>query len=247
MVKAMLDNACFQMFHTDTGNPLRNNTYNKAIKNLSFMPKLNSETFYLDTFDKVKEFHASHPKFKMQTIEGYDANGKTFPSNSGISGIWASTYMAYKEFVKSDKEVLLIFEDDISVSPNFKQIAETYMSELPADWEVFSFFVPNDSLFAYNSGAHDIPNGNFICKSYQQWAMCGYAISKKAAKKVIKDVETRGIEAPIDWYLFNFRMKPEFLNITFNTYTVKPGVYKPIELVTEVSSISTVLTMDMID
>ena len=247
MVNNTLDNACFEVFHTDTGDHLRNKVYNEILEKVSFLPKLNSPTYYLNTFKKVDEFVAENPKFKIQNLENYDANGKAFPSNSGICGIWASIYIDYKNFLESDKEVLLIFEDDVAISPNFKVIAETYMKELPEDWEMFSFFVPNDSLFAYNSTVHDIPTGFFICKSYQQWAMCGYAVNRKSAQKIVDDIETRGIEAPIDWYLFNFRMHPRFLNITFNSYTVKPGVYKPVDLVTEVSSISTVLTMDMIN
>ena len=240
-------NATYEVFHTDTGNHLRNKVYDEILNRVSFLPKLNSPTYYLNTFDKVDEFTKDNPGFKVQTLEKYDANGKTFPSNSGICGIWASNYIAYKNFLNSDKEILIVFEDDVEISPNFKTVAKTYMKELPDDWEVFSFYVPNDSLFAYNSAAHDVPGANFICKSYQQWAMCGYAVNRKSAQKIVDDIETKGIEAPIDWYLFNFRMHPRFLNITFNTYTVKPQAYRPLKLVPQVADVSTVLTMDQRD
>ena len=77
--------------------------------------------------------------------------------------------------------------------------------------------------------------------------MCGYAVNRKSAQKIVDDIETKGIEAPIDWYLFNFRMQPKFLNITFNTYTVKPQAYRPLKLVPQVADVSTVLTMDQRD
>ena len=240
----MLEKAAYQIFHTDTGNKERNDIYRNLVRQVSFMPSLESETYYFDTFDKADAFSKKNKKFKVQTIEGFDAIGQTFPSNSGILGLWAGTYMAYKKFLKSDKEFLFVLEDDIALSPNFKGIMEAYMRELPGGWEVFSPFVPSDSLFAYKENVHGLPNKTFVCKSYQQWSTCCYVVSRVGAKKVIEDIEANGVTAPDDWYLFNFRMKPEFLTITFDTYTVKPAIYKPIKLVDSAASISTVLTMD---
>jgi hypothetical protein len=240
----MLNKATYQIFHTDTGNKLRNDIYKNLVRQISFLPSLESETYYFDTFDKAEEFTKKNKKFTVQTLEGFDAIGQTFPSNSGILGIWAGTYMAYKKFLKTDKEYLFVLQDDIKLSPNFKGAIEAYMKELPNDWEIFSPFVPNDSLSSYKEGVHGIPDKNFICKSYQQWSTCCYVVNRAGAKKVVKDIETNGVSAPDDWYLFNFRMKPEFLTITFNTYTLKPAIYKPIKLVDSAASISTVLTMD---
>ena len=240
----MLEKAAYQIFHTDTGNKERNDIYRNLVRQVSFMPSLESETYYFDTFDKADAFSKKNKKFKVQTIEGFDAIGQTFPSNSGILGIWAGTYMAYKKFLKTDKEFLFVLQDDIELSPNFKGVMEAYMRELPGGWEVFSPFVPSDSLFAYKENVHGLPNKTFVCKSYQQWSTCCYVVSRVGAKKVIEDIEANGVTAPDDWYLFNFRMKPEFLTITFDTYTVKPAIYKPIKLVDSAASISTVLTMD---
>jgi hypothetical protein len=46
-------------------------------------------------------------------------------------------------------------------------------------------------------------------------------------------VEARGINCPVDWYIFNFRMKKEEDQMTFNTFTLKPGVYRPIKFLQE--------------
>jgi hypothetical protein len=240
----MLESATYQIFHTDTGNKERNEIYRNLVRQVAFMPSLESETYYFDTFDKADVFSKNNKKFKVQIIEGFDATGQTFPSNSGILGLWAGTYMAYKKFLKSDKKFLFVLEDDIALSPNFRLVMETYMKELPGGWDVFSPFVPNDSLSDYKDNVHDLPNKTFVCKSYQQWSTCCYVISRDGAKKVIEDIEANGIGAPIDWYLFNFRMKQEFLTIVFDTYTVKPALYKPIKAVDSVASISTVSTMD---
>ena len=155
----------------------------------------------------------------------------------GVLGVWASTYLAYKKFLESDKDVLIIFEDDIVISKNFKVIAEMYMNELMPVWDFFSFFVPDDSLFSYIETEHDLGE-KFVCKSYQQWSCAGYAISRRGAEKTIADVESRGINCPIDWYIFNFRMKKEENQIKFNTYTIKPQVYKPIKFLLEAAQYS---------
>jgi len=204
---------------------------------MSFLPRLGSPTIYLNTADKAEAFVNQTPKFKVNTVTDFCKPGETFPPSSGVVGVWASTYLAYKKFLESDKDVLIIFEDDIVISKNFKVIAKMYMNELMPIWDFFSLFVPDDSLFAYNESEHDL-NEKYICKSYQQWSCAGYAISRRGAEKTIADVEFKGINCPIDWYIFNFRIKQEENQIKFNTYTVKPQVYKPIKFLLEAAQYS---------
>jgi len=204
---------------------------------MSFLPRLGSPTMYLNTADKAEAFINQTPEFKVNTVTDFCKPGETFPPSSGVVGVWASTYLAYKKFLESDKDVLIIFEDDIVISKNFKVIAEMYMGELMPVWNFFSFFVPDDSLFAYNESEHDLGE-KYICKSYQQWSCAGYAVSRQGAEKTIADVESKGINCPIDWYIFNFRMKHEENQIKFNTYTVKPQAYKPIKFLLEAAQYS---------
>jgi len=233
----VLDNACFEVFHTDTGNRLRNKSYEGILNSMSFLPRLGSPTMYLNTADKAEAFINQTSNFKVNTVTDFCKPGETFPPSSGVVGVWASTYLAYKKFLESDKDVLIIFEDDIVISKNFKVIAEMYMGELMPVWNFFSFFVPDDSLFAYNESEHDLGE-KYICKSYQQWSCAGYAVSRQGAEKTIADVESKGINCPIDWYIFNFRMKHEENQIKFNTYTVKPQAYKPIKFLLEAAQYS---------
>jgi GR25 family glycosyltransferase involved in LPS biosynthesis len=228
----VLDNACFEVFHTDTGNELRNKSYEGILKSMSFLPRLGSETMYLNTAEKAEAFINQTPEFKVNTVTDFCKPGETFPPSSGVVGVWASTYLAYKKFLESDKNLLIIFEDDIVISKNFKGIAEMYLNQLIPLWDFFSFFVPDDSLFAYNKSEHDLGEEN-ICKSYQQWSCASYAVSRRGAEKAIADVKSRGINCPVDWYIFNFRMKQEENQMKFNTFTVKPQVYKPIKFLSE--------------
>ena len=233
----MLSNACFEVFHTDTGNTLRNQSYDGILKSVSFLPRLGSPTMYLNTLDKVENFINLHPDFKVNTVEDYCQPGETFPPSAGVVGVWASNYKAYKKFLESDYDTMLLFEDDILISKNFRAIAEIYLAELLPVWDFFSFFVPDDSLFAYNPAVHDMGDEN-TCHSYQQWSCAGYAVSRRGAEKAIADIESQGITAPIDWYIFNFRMKAEENQARFATYTVKPDKYLPIKLLQGVANIS---------
>ena len=233
----MLSNACFEVFHTDTGNALRNASYDGILEKMNFLPRLGSPTYYLNTVDKAEKFVNEHPDFKINTVEDYCQPGETFPPSSGVVGVWASNYMAYKKFLETDYDTLLLFEDDVILSQNFRIVAERYLEELMPAWDFFSFFVPDDSLFAYNPHIHDLGDDN-TCRSYQQWSCAGYAVSRKGAEKAVEDVQSQGITAPIDWYIFNFRMKQEQNQARFATYTVKPGRYRPIKFLQGAANIS---------
>lgn len=224
----MLTNACFEVFHTDTGNEVRNKSYEGILNCMSFLPRLGSPTMYLNTAEKAQTFIDENSDFKVNTVHDYAQPGETFPPSSGVVGVWASNWLAFKKFLDTDKDVLLIFEDDITLSANIQSILNFYMQQLLPTWDFFSFFVPDDSLFAYKEEEHDIYEEH-VCRSYQQWSCAGYAVSRRGAEKALKDVATRGITAPIDWYIFNFRMKQEEDQMRFATYTLKPHVYRPIK------------------
>jgi GR25 family glycosyltransferase involved in LPS biosynthesis len=236
----MLDNACYEVFHTDTGNNLRNKSYEGIVEALSLLPRLGSPTIYLNTADKAESFVNQTPGFKVNTVHDYCQPGETFPPSAGVIGVWASNYTAYKNFLETDKDILILFEDDIVLSKNFAYILNSYLMELPEDWEFFSPFVPDDSLFAYNEMKHSFNNDYLTCRSYQQWSCATYVVNRKGAKRAIENIESIGITAPIDWYIFNFRMKQEDHQIRFNTYTVKPSSYRPVKLLLEAAAYSSI-------
>jgi GR25 family glycosyltransferase involved in LPS biosynthesis len=230
-------NACFEVFHADTGNEIRNRVYEDILLSMSFLPRLGSPTIYLDTAKKAQDFMDSNPEFKVNTVHDYAKPGETFPPSSGVIGVWASNYLAYKKFLETDKDVLFIFEDDVVLSSNFTTITQFYMNQLLPVWDFFSLFVPDDSLFAYQEDAHDYGEDN-VCYSYQQWSCAAYAVSRKGALRAVADIESRGITAPIDWYVFNFRMKPEENQMKFSTFTVKPNSYRPVKFLLEAARFS---------
>jgi GR25 family glycosyltransferase involved in LPS biosynthesis len=236
----MLANACFEIFHTDSGNKFRNQSYDNVLSEMAGIPRLISPTIYLNTAEKLDQFLTDTPKFKVNTVEDYCQPGETFPPSSGVIGVWASNYTAYKNFLETDRDTLILFEDDIVLSKNFKDILNSYLMELPEDWEFFSPFVPDDSLFAYNEMKHSFNDDYLTCRSYQQWSCATYVVNRAGAKRAIENIESMGITAPIDWYIFNFRMKQEDGQIRFNTYTIKPNSYRPVKLLLEAAAYSSI-------
>jgi GR25 family glycosyltransferase involved in LPS biosynthesis len=236
----MLANACFEIFHTDSGNEFRNQSYDNVLNEMAGIPRLSSPTIYLNTAEKADKFLNDTPEFRVNTVEDYCQPGETFPPSSGVIGVWASNYTAYKNFLETDKDILILFEDDIVISKNFTNILNSYLMELPEDWEFFSPFVPDDSFFAYNEMKHSFNNDYLTCRSYQQWSCATYVVNRAGAKRAIENIESMGVTAPIDWYIFNFRMKQEDGQIKFNTYTIKPNSYRPVKLLLEASAYSSI-------
>ena len=230
MDKENMLNAAYQVLHIDTGNVERNfcAAYMDDILSRTYTP-LNAETVYLKTFDDMHTFLRANPDFKVNFQEPLIEGGGPFPPTSGLIGIWASNYMAYKKFLETDKDVLFIFEDDALISQNFAEIVEQQISELPSIWDIFAVFVPDDCLEWYNSD-YDIPGSERVCHTYQDWSCAGYAITRYAAQKALDDIAANGISDPIDWYIFNAGFKRGEQRVYFNAYSVKPHIYRPIWL-----------------
>ena len=232
-------NAAYQVLHIDTGNEERNYCANQmdAILSRNYTP-LGVGTVYLRTFYDLEVFVEENPSFKINYQDPMVEGGGPFPPTSGLIGIWASNYMAYKRFLETTHDILFIFEDDAIISQNFAYVVEQHINELPSNWDVFTIFVPEDCLAWYNSD-YDIPGNDRICHTYQDWSCAGYAISREGARKAIEDVELNGISDPIDWYIFNSGFKRGQQNVYFNTYSVKPTVYRPVWLA-PISSVSSI-------
>jgi GR25 family glycosyltransferase involved in LPS biosynthesis len=232
-------NATYTVLHTDTGNLDRNRCAAQvhSIMTKTF-PTLVSPTVYLSTFKEVDKFCEENPAFRVNQIKAQTPEGRDFPTNSGIVGVFASNYLAYKKFLETDKDILFIFEDDATVSVNFAEVVDLYSTELPEGWDFWAIYVPDDCLPWYNSD-YDIGERKYICRTYQDWSCAGYAVSRKGAELAVKDIETHGMANPIDWYIFNSRHLGTG-TIYFSTMGILPSVYRPVSLSLETSQLSTI-------
>lgn len=247
-------NITYEIFHKDVGNPHRNfcATQIDSVLSTSF-DRLNSPTVYLESFEQAEEFLTEHPDLTFKKIPAYTPGGPSWPTGSGVIGVWASNYLAYKKFLESDKEVLFLFEDDALVSNNFPLVVRGYLDNVPTDWDFCTFFVPDDCIQWYYyprenqpwvkpdiTGPKDYDFGNpYICRNYQDWSCAGYAVSRKGAQQALADIKKNSVGNPIDWFVFNMRQM-DSSNQYFETYSIKPNAFKPVRLSALASSVSVI-------
>lgn len=213
----------FNILHIENGNEHRDLSYSQIRYVLDKEFKyLDSETVNMVSMDDIHNFMYKHDNFVFNFYENYMGLGRPFPHKAGVAGVWASNFLAWENFLKTDNDVLLVFEDDVFVTENFNENIKVYLSELPEDWDFFSFFIPPGEAARYNRDYHSIDKIN-ICKFYQEWSCAGYAISRKGAEKAIKDIKENGIGLPIDWYMFGESIGK------FNTYNSKPVAPRIVE------------------
>lgn len=216
----------YKVIHKDIGNTLRNYSYAQISEAMLGFEEIASETTFLKTREECISFLKKNPSLKVNIIKDYTGENTIFPPRSGVIGIIGSNYLAWKEFLKTDNDILVLFEDDITVSKNIKYFINRYIDELPEDWDVFSFYIPDDIKHLYNPSLNDIDGKEFICKSYTTHCCAAYMMNRKSVQKAIDDIEKNGISAPIDWYVLNVKHLGNEPTI-FNVYCLKPGSYLP--------------------
>lgn len=138
----------------------------------------------------------------------------------GELGIWASNLLAMKNFMQSDYEYLLLIEDDIDVKDpaRFVELLLQYMEELPAEWDFFSYYVPENQIHKFKPAYH--PEQTRVVPAYQDWSMLCYVVSQHGAMKLFQDSQKNGLRGPIDHHIFYNPRR-------YASYTLKPDVERP--------------------
>jgi GR25 family glycosyltransferase involved in LPS biosynthesis len=203
---------CHKVFHldkdTDRSVYVKDiNTYLRDHSKELYTPTIgiSSQEEYNNFIIENHDFPIDPLGYNLDNVQGW---------KYGEIGIWASNFLAYKNFLNTDFDYLILMEDDILFDESYMPRLIDYMSELPEDWDLFSYFVPKDQKIKYQNH-HDIERDN-VCLSYQDWSMLCYVINKKSASKILNMMQS-GFNLPLDWYFYRQT------NI-FKCYTVKPWV-----------------------
>lgn len=173
---------------------------------------LNTPTIGLSSQEEYELFTKKNPDFYVNPA-GYNLDNVQ-GWKYGEVGIWASNFLAYKNFLNTELDYLILMEDDILFDDQYMPLLKKYIQELPEDWDMFSYFVPRDQKLKYEN-RHDIGKEN-VCLSYQDWSMLCYVINKRSAQKIIDSMHD-GVYLPLDWHFYR---NTQF----FKCYTVKPWV-----------------------
>lgn len=169
----------------------------------------------------------------------------TGPLRTGEYGVWFSQMYAWKHIEEYGEPVLLL-EDDALLRPDFVEQFEFYVSQLPEDFGLFAAFVPENQYGDYNNeyncdengaffgasrgypeGAPSIvmPELNGVCRAYQGYGCVGNYISPLGAKQLFDYTLDRGINFPVDCFIFEaYRAKK------LDAYAFRPGFPRLIDV-----------------
>jgi hypothetical protein len=216
---------CYTVFHTEKTDKsipdlIREHCVKKAHQRIAFH-NLNSPTISIKKIDDVKDFLAQNNEFVLDPA-GFDPDHSrsekrydkenAMPKGWQLSpiGIWASSYTAYKNFLKSQYDYLVIFEDDLLIEKNFNEVLLSYMKELPESWDIFYQYNPERNVKVRSITSES------TCRPNQLWSNACYVISRQGAEKAVASVENQpGAYLPIDWHFLKQQDK-------FDIYTVQP-------------------------
>jgi GR25 family glycosyltransferase involved in LPS biosynthesis len=197
-----------KIFHLDK-DINRNHLYlsmNQYMNNYS--QELDSPTISISNQEELNSFYASNPTIKFYN-DGYEFNNE-IGWRYGELGIWASNITAYKNFLKSDSDYLILMEDDIVYKDGFFSNLVNYLNQLPENWDVFFYYAPQNKI-----PSEIYSDDKDVCRAYQDWSCLCYIINRVTAKIVVDDVSNNQISLPIDYYFLKQNK--------YNCYTVKPN------------------------
>ena len=203
----------YKLFHLPRDherNKLVENVHSNLLKKIKILDtdtiKISSYNEYIKFKDQYSDFNIDINGYNLDNLQGW---------RYGEVGIWASNWLAWKNFIDSDYDYLILMEDDIVLYDDFLSYVESYLKELPDNFDAIHIFCPEDQNNKYNISLDISKN---ICIAYQDWSAACYIINKNGANNMLK-LASQGINLPLDWFMFR---QKHLLNI----YTVKPTVDK---------------------
>jgi GR25 family glycosyltransferase involved in LPS biosynthesis len=219
-------NIAYKLFHLP-----RDHARNKAVENVhSYLLKnikiLNSDTIKISSYSDYIKFVEENPDFNVDPT-GYNLDNKQ-GWRYGEVGIWASNWLAWKSFIESEYDYLILMEDDIVLYENFLPELERYMKQLPENFDAFHAFCPSDQNHKYDAS---MDSSDEVCSSYQDWSAACYVVSRSGAQKMIY-FASRGIRLPLDWFMFR---QKNLLSV----YTLKPEAKRICDILTIDSTFQT--------
>jgi GR25 family glycosyltransferase involved in LPS biosynthesis len=202
-------NICYKIFHIEgmgESANIRSDLYKKSKEYLSmYFNELDTPTIKISNQEEYEDFNKNYIDMKPASAFKY-----------GEMGIWASNLLALKNFINTEYDYLILMEDDIQIEQYFTEYLGKYMSQLPENWDVFSYFVHPNQFSRFQG---DI-NSTSVVDAYQDWSMLCWIVNKRSAKKILNNIKIEGVTDPIDWHIF--RNKDKYNSYTLSPYTIRP-------------------------
>ena len=189
---------------------------------------LNSKTFYFEKLQDAQQYAAEQNlHFNAPPVN---------PFLKGEIGLWISTISALKQFLSSDFDILIVFEDDVQSTSKDISTVDHYLRKSRINFDIFALYTKEAEYVRYGRKRHvwsfivkNFLNDNpkKVTRMYQDSCCAAYAYSRKGARKLLKSVE-REIRDPIDWHIFRGKFKGK---------SFKPSGPKPFSMVKTQSTI----------
>lgn len=145
---------------------------------------------------------------------------------AGEIGVYCSHRALWKKIIDSGYDRVMILEDDVEFSPNFKNILEDFLQNTPLDTDLYYLGISPVSFqgvkFKRDIGYHKI-DFDFLRAD-------AYIVSSKAAKKLYDN--SAYYNEPVDEYISNV-VRSGILN----SYTVWPSITKQYVVPSEIDKI----------
>lgn len=133
-------------------------------------------------------------------------NGNDFGSRCGVIGCALSHYYLWKEFIaSSNREFIVIMEDDFNLTTNFKQHLSGLEERMNKENIIFLGYSMFDDRRATVRNLYDVTSDTIVVSSLNKDLYMGgtfaYSINKKGAEFMVKYIENHGIKHGIDYII----------------------------------------------
>lgn len=211
---------CYKILHLDESKD-RELFFDKA--NLIFAKKydiLNSPTIQFKSLNEIKNFIKDNKNFKIKK----DPMRPNL-SYGNISSV-AGHYLAWKNFLNSNYDYLIICEDDIEIDEDvFFDCLNKCLLEIPKNTIILSMFYSDENLKMFYK--NDKSKYEYITKLFQHdWALCN-VITRYGAELFIRRIEEFGVSDGIDYIIYPTARKEYKEFQDFESFAINPKIKKP--------------------
>jgi GR25 family glycosyltransferase involved in LPS biosynthesis len=167
------------------------------------------------------EKYKHHFKKKPKVYDHYKKDKK----HLGHFGCYLSQMKCYEEFLKTDKDYCIIFEDDMEIkSDSFKKNVEDHVRNVPKGWDVILFgYNLNDKYHKDRNKGIQMINNIINIRSFT--GLHGYMINRKSAMKLLNELQDH--RWYIDWNMV-YLIDEGKLNVygTYPPFVCQPAAHK---------------------
>lgn len=148
-------------------------------------------------------------KLELKQLETTGFRYKHYQLTRGAIGCYLSHVKIWENMLKTNQDIVLIFEDDARPPPNIMFAINKIISDIPKDWDIILL----------GKFCHDCEEYETYLKMKRFILLHAYIISKKAVEKIIGTNSLFPISQQLDAYLSE-------ISTTLNIYSPKKDIVR---------------------